>query len=570
QKKEANPSLVLGNIASSKSFLKSEYAISLTQAEFSIDFESELDESDRTANKPNCVDPDDRKEEVVNDPAIRRWGAQQEMLKRNRQRRRLYDKEREHILAVRARGRRNGLIAPLPSDPAGRFKFPTCDNCQHSRARKRCASCDQVLCDKCHARLHELAYRRHHQYEELKPELYVGTERKAVTQTNQENSLQYPVLKSANCLNEMSTLLLGSDDVPKVFTSSHSIDPEIENYQRKKRIAKEKTISQMQINVPVVAAKHAAQAGQEMIFTQPAELELAALYTTQKKYEKARELLRQVEKLTIDSLGILHPAMLKVAIGKARIAQCVSTMQGVLSLFEGILPLDHKDVLTATSMLLQSLVKSESSQILDSLELYHQAVLTCQHVYKIRLRTLPPSHKCLAEICEQLDEFVSKRETLEMHHEDLVTLEKIEQERKRMERLANESENPPNVVNPCFRHLGNFRHLLMKDPEGLSSFLTFARQEFAEDLVTFWISIEELKEDDIDYKTLRSRAVSTYLTYIKSRRIKVITAAQRKKIKKAITTPGKKLSRTLYDDVQTQTFELVYKGVYVRYLAQTK
>ncbi|POM60367.1 hypothetical protein PHPALM_30784, partial [Phytophthora palmivora] len=399
---------------------------------------------------------------------------------------------------------------------------------------------------------------RHHQYEELKPELYVGTERKAVTQTNQENSLQYSVLKSANCLNEMRTLLLGSDDAPKVFASSHSIDPEIENYQRKKRIAKEKTISQVQINVPVVAAKHAAQAGQEMIFTQPAELELAALYTTQKKYEKARELLRQVEKLIVDSLGILHPAMLKVAIGKARIAQeisdfeqCVSTMQDTLSLFEGILPLDHKDVLTATSMLLQSL---------DSLELYHQAVLTCQHVYKIRLRTLPPSHKCLTEICEQLDEFVSKRETLEMHHEDLVTLEKIEQERKRMERLANESE----------KHLGNFRHLLMKDPEGLSSFLTFARQEFAEDLVTFWISIEELKEDGIDCKTLRSRAVNTYLTYIKSRRIKVITAAQRKKIKKAITTPGKKLSRTLYDDVQTQTFELVYKGVYVRYLAQTK
>lgn len=63
--------------------------------------------------------------------------------------------------------------------------------------------------------------------------------------------------------------------------------------------------------------------------------------------------------------------------------------------------------------------------------------------------------------------------------------------------------------------------------------------------------------------------MATYLTYIKSRRIKVITAAQRKKIKKAITTPGKKLQQTIYDDVQAQIFELVYKGVYVRYLAQT-
>jgi hypothetical protein len=64
--------------------------------------------------------------------------------------------------------------------------------------------------------------------------------------------------------------------------------------------------------------------------------------------------------------------------------------------------------------------------------------------------------------------------------------------------------------------------------------------------------------------------VSTYLNYIKSRRIRVITAAQRKKIKKAITTPGKKIPRSLFDDVQAQIFELVYKGVYVRYLSLAK
>lgn len=36
--------------------------------------------------------------------------------------------------------------------------------------------------------------------------------------------------------------------------------------------------------------------------------------------------------------------------------RCVGTMQDALSVFEDVLPLDHKDVLTATSMLLQSLV----------------------------------------------------------------------------------------------------------------------------------------------------------------------------------------------------------------------
>lgn len=105
-----------------------------------------------------------------------------------------------------------------------------------------------------------------------------------------------------------------------------------------------------------------------------------------------------------------------------------------------------------------------------------------------------------------------------MTKEDLVTLERVEQERKRVEQLANESEkyvgtvdiavlvgcwcfyqscvdaNMNHWLNSLVRHLINFRHLMMEDPEGLAAFLAFARQEFAEDLVTFWISIEEFKE----------------------------------------------------------------------------
>ncbi|KAG1695708.1 hypothetical protein DVH05_019447 [Phytophthora capsici] len=111
----------------------------------------------------------------------------------------------------------------------------------------------------------------------------------------------------------------------------------------------------------------------------------------------------------------------------------------------------------------------------------------------------------------------------------------------------------------------NFRKLLTEDPEGLAAFLTFAKQEFAEDQVMLWIAIDEFKQDPV-----RSRAVATYLSYIKSRRIRIITAAQRKKIKKAITNPGKKLSHIIYDEIQTQIFEFIYRGVYVRYLAQVK
>ncbi|KAJ8561748.1 hypothetical protein ON010_g7932 [Phytophthora cinnamomi] len=578
--------LVLGSIISPMNFLKSEYLISLTQADISFTLEGASDGSSRSIDDsistgPDNANDDNGNEEPVDDSSIRKWGIKQETLKRDKHRLELYEKERGRILAARTRGRRNGLIAPLPLDPAGRLKFPTCDNCQQSRARKRCSSCDQVLCDKCHARLHELAYRRHHQYEELTPELYVGHVLKEVVQTNQENSLQHTVAKSASYVAEMRKLILRDDHVPHCTISPTPVDPEVDKYQRKQRIAKEKAISQMQINVPVAAAKHAAKAGEDTVFTQLAELELAALYTTQKKYDQARTLLGKVERLVADSLGILHPTMLKIAIGRARISQvlsnisarilfeqCFNTMQDALSLFESVLPLDHKDILTATAILLRSL---------DATENYCEAVRRCRHVFSIRVRSLPASHKCLKEIQEQLDEFIAKRETVNMSNEDLITLHKIEQERRRLERLANESEKyiaggmsllywnqiarSLMLLFVLFRHLENFRHLLMEDPEGLATFLTFAKQEFAEDLVTFWISIEEFKENGIDSKTLRSRAVNTYLTYIKSRRIKVITAAQRKKIKKVITTPGKKLQQTIYDDVQAQIFELVYKGV---------
>ncbi|GAB9468089.1 hypothetical protein Gpo141_00005415 [Globisporangium polare] len=62
-------------------------------------------------------------------------------------------------------------------------------------------------------------------------------------------------------------------------------------------------------------------------------------------------------------------------------------------------------------------------------------------------------------------------------------------------------------------------------------------------------------------------AVHIFLTYIKSRRIKVITAVQRKKIKKTITTPGRKLPNSVFDEAQKVVFDVVYNGVYVRYLA---
>lgn len=70
-----------------------------------------------------------------------------------------------------------------------------------------------------------------------------------------------------------------------------------------------------------------------------------------------------------------------------------------------------------------------------------------------------------------------------------------------------------------------------------------------------------------DLKEFRAMAVSIFLAYIKSRRVKIVTAVQRKKIKKTITTPGRKLPASVYDEVQKVVFDVVYNGIYVRYLA---
>lgn len=259
------------------------------------------------------------------DPAIRKWHTRQQVLKHNRVRRVDFEHERNQILLTAKRGRRNGLVAPLPGDPSGRKKLPNCENCKGCRARKHCVECEQVLCDKCHARLHELAQRRHHRFEELQPQIYVDHELKQVVEKREANSLQHFVESSRQQVASMTELLLAEavsnnhHDIAKYLNKAE--DPEIDKFKRKKRIAREKEIMQLQINVPMTSAKHAAQKGEGEIFTNPAEIELANLYIVQKKFEKAKELLLQTQKLAQASLGVLHPTMLKISIGLAKLFQ---------------------------------------------------------------------------------------------------------------------------------------------------------------------------------------------------------------------------------------------------------
>lgn len=194
-----------------------------------------------------------------------------------------------------------------------------CSNCKQSKARKRCFNCEQVLCDKCHVRLHELAHRRHHQYEDVVPELYVGDKLQRDVQERNERSFDALVTRSRDCISSIRAVL--QEESPRPLPASKPPDPEVEKYTLKKRAEREKEVMRMQINVPVAAAKQAAMNDEAAIFAQPTELELARLYVTQKKYEKARAVFLQAKKIVEDAVGILHPTMLQIAIGIARIDQ---------------------------------------------------------------------------------------------------------------------------------------------------------------------------------------------------------------------------------------------------------
>jgi hypothetical protein len=109
--------------------------------------------------------------------------------------------------------------------------------------------------------------------------------------------------------------------------------------------------------------------------------------------------------------------------------------------------------------------------------------------------------------------------------------------------------------------------LHQQPPERSAAFLSFAKKEFADDMVHFWIAVETAKTtiDEHDAKAFRAAVVMVFLTYVKSRRVKIITAVQRKRMKKMITTPDKKIPRSIFDEVQALVFDVIYHRVYGRF-----
>lgn len=314
------------------------------------------------------------------DPAIRSWSIRRNILKHDPRRETEFEVERRRILNAAKRGRRNGLIAPLPGGVAGRIKYPPCESCKQRRSRKRCLNCQQLLCDVCHARLHEIAHRRHHSYKELHPEIMVGKVLKETALHNQESSLQFTLKNCSDCIISMRDTLLGTP----ISLARLETDPEVERYERSKRLAREKEIMQATLNVPVAAAVYAQRIGDGAIFTSPPELDLANLYIVQKKFGKAMELLVQVEAMVQSAMGFVHPLNLKIAISKATVFevlsilqkhsrglkliacfasqetreldQCVRVLSDSLATFEAQIPADHKDFVTGVTLLLVALV----------------------------------------------------------------------------------------------------------------------------------------------------------------------------------------------------------------------
>lgn len=281
----------------------------------SVRLASEIGRTPELSSPTDRSEHDSDSDDPILDPRIRRWGTRQSVLKRNRHKRQQFNDERERILAAACRGRRNGLIAPLPGDPNGTSKYPVCNHCKEIRARKRCLNCELVLCDKCHARLHEIAHRRHHEYEEVLPEMHDSQKDRCQDHQEEQHSLGHLVCQSRQCVASVYGIL--NVDLP--HHQHANADPEVDKYEAHVRIKREKEMIQKQINVPVAAAHHAAAANEGEIFARPAEFDLAILYMTQKKFDKARELLSRAQRIVQEAVGARHPSMLKVAVAMAKI-----------------------------------------------------------------------------------------------------------------------------------------------------------------------------------------------------------------------------------------------------------
>ncbi|TMW60182.1 hypothetical protein Poli38472_000224 [Pythium oligandrum] len=497
-------------------------------------------------------DEDERSVDGSEDDMPRLWRVRQRVLHRDQQRRADYELDRVKILRNAQKGRRHGLVAPLPDDPKGRAKYPTCDNCKSSRARKRCFLCDQTLCDKCHARLHEIAHRRHHDYEELDPVMVIGNQDAALVVEEQATSLNGSIMRTKDCLQAITNVLVGTTD--ELNPLDNHPDQEVERYQRKKRLQREKEVMQAAIDVPVEAAKHANRAGEGEIYTNPSEIELADLYLTQKKFEKARTLMQATARTTEDALGFAHPTMLKIQLRIARadfftgnFDNCIDLMKSVLTIISPRLPADSKDVIQAQDLTLDAMDKSMRNQ---------DGVDYCHHFRQHRIVSLSASHPLVSAIQLRLDGFIMKRELFRMKDEDVLLLEERARSAEFTEKKRQEEE----------RRLQDFCRLVLTDDPMTGDFMAYARREFAEDMVLFWAAVEKAKTIEDDPKAFRAAVVSIFLTYIKSRRIKIITVMQRKKIKKIITTPGTKLPRSVFDEVQPLVFDVIYHRVYARFL----
>lgn len=105
------------------------------------------------------------------------------------------------------------------------------------------------------------------------------------------------------------------------------------------------------------------------------------------------------------------------------------------------------------------------------------------------------------------DAFVAKQESVAMSREDEMDLERNERSLERAEQLTRDKERC-DVANywsvssiltdwcVCIcgdRRLQEWRRLVLEGSAELDEFLQFSRREFAEDLVRFWIAVEEFK-----------------------------------------------------------------------------
>ena len=97
-------------------------------------------------------------------------------------------------------------------------------------------------------------------------------------------------------------------------------------------------------------------------------------------------------------------------------------------------------------------------------------------------------------------------------------------------------------------------------------FRELVKADMIEDYLDFWLEVESFKKLTRGSEEFRSASRHIYRTYIKSRRLRCLTAVVSNRIRRIVTTPGKVMPSDMFNAAQAIVFDVMHEGVYFRFV----